>query len=1297
MKKISVLSVFLLFSGILFSTELKLTKNARNFEVTNCGEVYRINTALRGSWGSLLTFGKTDPDAVTLTLVTGAGAVHPQITPGDVKVEVDTPEKIVISATYKVAVAGKANFPEKNLNAVLRYTFINGMPGVSVVGRLNGLAEVSVKNFSVNAGKKYDTYSVDGGDPIKNPADWKLLKGVNRKDLKGIAAFKKDRRMFFYAPTNSVSNGGFFMSVITAWHKVILNAGEGRDFRFAVSLGGTKAQDEALTAFCKGESGIAKTAERKESLTALAHSPFSETDKKYSVVYLAVPPPCDGSFKGWEKVPVIAERGKSRGDIRPRYANNYLGAQDTSLVFKGGFDDKNLYVFVSVQDDIHKQEHSGGNCWSGDCIQLAFDTLMERKCTSNYIEIGMALANSGEKTYWCWHHPDRSKVGNLKNTGPWGVRRNGTRLEYEFALPLNFLKPFVKERGKLGFNLVAQDDDGKNGVDKWLPLTDGLGKGKEPKEYKDLQFHLETVPGAAAVGNTAKLFFDGDLILVDYPLEFGASTMIAAKDLPAVMEIRFSNGPVLKKNLTAGFNSFRFNVPAGKLKSGQQQITARIISEKSGVLSTVIQEKNAMDAPAMKERVSEVVRINQQLKKSVETVAKQGKDTVYLSSLTAMTDFFIQSINSEVYAKELFRRLGFAPPRKMMPVDYKQRFFLYDRALRNLDYLKKILREAQAKADAVLVGKTELFSVPSMPKKVRSVTRDGGIYLGDKEYFFIGPNTWGLHYRDLDLFAALGFNFFDIFQHQGAYVDSWEEPRILPIDDVDYRFNGRLVTRAEELGMYFYSRHYRGNMYFKPELDTLERERDHWSGVLRYQAASPSSLYVVTLYEGFHKSDDPAWLDREFQKHLQKEFGPVEKINRIFHTSYKRFEEIKAVHAVKNTALKYELFRAETALNFATVRKANKIKREIWGDRPFSTAYTLVNFQPWNPIEKGADYERLWKNFDYIGWDGGIGEFGSNYATMWSADELMFCDLARSVAPEKPVSNQEVHVIPDGFHGENDFNRVYLGIILPYFHGRNTGVLWHWTMDGANPYGEFFQERAVAFHAFSKAALDVRRLTQEIIPFRKQKSPVALYYSVPSLCDSGYIRQMTAVYEGLFFSSAYPVRFVTEEMAANGALKDYKLLIVPGSRRTPDKAAAAIAEFQKNGGNVLCFGKGSLSRNEYNNPPAADRGTLLKNCKFSSAVTAKEIFNECRKEMAKLNLLPGFEIKTSAGEVPFAVEYRSYTGKDGLRYFYVVNQNKTPVTLQMPSGKWLELFSGTKAGKTVRVPAAGIYFYREEK
>lgn len=274
MKTSFITTLLLCGASILAAADLKLTRNPQNIQVENCGETYRINTFLRGSWGNILTFGKSDPDGVSLTIALGNGAVHPQVKPSDVKVETNTPEKIVITATYQLAQNGKANFPEKSINAVLRYTFVNGVPGVSVVGRMNGLEEVLLKNFSVNAGKKYDTYSVNGGERIKNPADWKLLKGVDRKDLKGIAAFKTNRRMFFYAPTNSVSNGGFFMSVVTPWHKLTLKAGEGKDFRFAVSLGATKEQDETLVSFCKGEKNIELPGKEKESSTASVRSPF---------------------------------------------------------------------------------------------------------------------------------------------------------------------------------------------------------------------------------------------------------------------------------------------------------------------------------------------------------------------------------------------------------------------------------------------------------------------------------------------------------------------------------------------------------------------------------------------------------------------------------------------------------------------------------------------------------------------------------------------------------------------------------------------------------------------------------------------------------------------------------------------------------------------------------------------------------------------------------------------------------------------------------------------------------------
>ena len=279
MKKTLVLTMLACCAGLFATADLKLTANPKTLQVENNGDVYTFNTFIRGSWGKLLTFGKAAPDAVTLALRTGAGVVHPQAVPADIKVLTKTPEKIVILGSYKLAIAGKADLPEKNLSLVIRYTFIKGMPGFSAVGKLSTTTETPLQMFSVNAGSKYETFSVKGGAPQKNTADWKLLKGVNSKNPEGIAAFKKDRRMFFYAPLNSTSGGGFYIPVVTAWHKLTLKAGEGKDFRFAVSLGATKEQDETLVSFCKGEKNIELPGTEKESSTASVRSPFLKPTK----------------------------------------------------------------------------------------------------------------------------------------------------------------------------------------------------------------------------------------------------------------------------------------------------------------------------------------------------------------------------------------------------------------------------------------------------------------------------------------------------------------------------------------------------------------------------------------------------------------------------------------------------------------------------------------------------------------------------------------------------------------------------------------------------------------------------------------------------------------------------------------------------------------------------------------------------------------------------------------------------------------------------------------------------------
>lgn len=1273
-----------------------LTEQPGGMRILTGGETYSVNTAPDGTWknGELLRVGESSPERLSIALSAGGMSLQPVAVRENFRAEVNTPERIVISGSYRLADVHNPKNVFQPLEMTVRYEFAAGVPGVVVSGRISALVPAEVQSLTVSAGQGYSTYSLNGEKSLEHPRAWTpLIAAV--PEMKGqdyfLVAEKPGRRMFFYPPRNGTPNGGFYVPVVDRWKKRRLEPGDGWNFSLSLGLGGDAESDRILMDLCKaGAPPAASSAGPQKGEAPLG---IPESASALEAVYLSRPPRCDGSFSGWENVPVLARRGDALGDSRPRYAPNYSGKEDLSFVLKGGFDQQYLYLLVTVMDNIHQQDNDGMNCWSGDSIQIAFDPLCEKKLSPNYIEIGLAVTPAGKQSIWCWHHPEQNRVGDLSGFCRRGVRRGEGTLEYELALPLAFLRPFAPERGELGFNLVAWDADG-NGVEKWMGVTDGLDRGpKSPQEFKNLRFHLETVPNAVGE-NLPKLFIDGPLILADHAVEFSAGAIASAEELPAQLEIAFSGGPEFVRPLQAGFNSFRFTLAANSLAVGDRDVSAVIVRKgKRG--TPVAVKKTVVNAEAMENRIAAVEKLNDRLKADIQTLKEKKSDTAYLTARAAIADYFIKLTRKDVSAKQIYRKEVSGAPRKMIPVDDKQRLFIFDRAIRNFDYLKSMLNDALAEADAALSGRSTLFSVPPMPRNVRAQARNGGIYLGDREVFFVGPNTWGLHYRDLDLFAAAGFNFFDIFQYRGDFVEIREEPHLTPIDDADYRFNGRLATRAEELGLYFYSRHYEGTDRFNPQHGELIRERDHWSGIPRFLAKSPSHLYTVTLYETFAKSKDRKLLSGEFRRHLLKKFGTVAEINRVFHTDYSSIDDCSVSDAGRNPALKYELFRLHSALNLENLRKANAIKRGIWTDRPFSTAFTLVNFQPWNPLEQCADYENIWKEFDYIGWDGGVGEFGTGYATRWSADEIMFCDLARSISPDKPITNQEVHIIPDGYHGDNDFDRIYLAMVLPYLHGRNTGVLWYWTMDWYSLYGEFFSERANSFHAFSTAALDLRRLVEEMVPYRSRKTPVALFYSVPSFADSGYIGQMTDVYEGLFFAG-FPVRFVTEDMIASGALKDFRVLVTPDARRVSERVFPGISDFLDHGGRVLRFGAEALTRDEYGNPPASDRSAALAKCIGKKGGSAKEVFVDCCALLEELRLAPEIDLRSPDGKRIFALEYRSYIGNDGRKHFYAVNQNRHSVDVAMPPGEWEELIKGAPVGKILTLQPAGIRIFREK-
>ncbi len=111
-----------------------------------------------------------------------------------------------------------------------------------------------------------------------------------------------------------------------------------------------------------------------------------------------------------------------------------------------------------------------------------------------------------------------------------------------------------------------------------------------------------------------------------------------------------------------------------------------------------------------------------------------------------------------------------------------------------------------------------------------------------------------------------------------------------------------------------------------------------------------------------------------------------------------------------------------------------------------------------------------------------------------------------------------------------------------------------------------------------RSALDVRRLSEYIVPFHTQTEEVALLYShdsmlqlAPELRQSRNIPHVFAIkalHEGTVYLDA-PTRFVTEKQIEEGRLGDLKLLILPAVEYQNPTTQAAILEWVREGGTLV--------------------------------------------------------------------------------------------------------------------------------
>ncbi|MBO4631051.1 MAG: hypothetical protein J5858_03925, partial [Lentisphaeria bacterium] len=1153
--------------GTVFALDYKETPEGGEVEVS--GHRFTVNKKTFPAWGRCYSLTIDQDKNLRLSLYAkvedeiypnGVGQLVPSGTPAKISVQERSAHTLTLRAEYSLAPVGKKNAPEyAGLKMVYYYSFTDDLPGTVVTARLLAVNRNAViRSFHGSFGAGFTHYTTEAGERIEYPGkSWSIIKGNS------VTAERADgTKMFLTAKNRNPGRGFTWIGPASKWRKINLHPGEFAEIRGMIGFVEDEKNINTLKSFFQS---VSIPAENKP-----AAGPGKE------MIASPVTAGKDGFPTQWPADIVVR---KGTGWVRPDNTDTWNGDDNLSFTATAGFDENYLYIRADVTDSVFRQDNSAGRIWAGDCLQVAFDPLNEKSMSNNYILFGFTATD--KPTAWCWDHPNRkyrsSEVSEY-------CRVRGTRTKtgqiYEVAIPWKLLEPFSLDRGKMGFNLVLLDDDGF-GPKQWMGITDGIAGGKNPALYQPLYF---ANPEKIMLSNTKNpvplLRLDSDIVVGEVPLNFSVAEILPDKHAGAELVVSAGEKKFSEK-LKPGFNSFQYTLNPSELKPGMLKISAVVRKDGKELYSTG-NTVRIVTREAVEKMCQDTLSEAEKLKKAIELLKKNGKNTAYFTNRIALTEYFVRMVRLDNGRDSIFRRATTKSKYQHIPVTPEYRRFIYRRSIKNLDYCIRMLKEGVDEAEKIAAGKLPDRIVEPMPIRQRVEIRNGGLQINGKEMFFLGPNTWAVHYTQLKDIAGAGMNFFDINVQQTSRLPKDMKPFEEKFDpnNMNSKFNPITFDIAGDLGMYFMARQFSSFSYVQEQNQPGGYAKDEAANRKAWllQAKQPHLAYLITHKESFVLERNTARLEKNVREHLRKTFGTVEKMNAALGINYKSFDDFKASDRSKYPSLKYEVFRFERDENFKVLRAGNKAKRAFW-KRPTTSHFSTSHWTAWDTLQDSADFEALYEECDIPGYDAGVRLESQRYAASWEA-MFMLCDFSRSLFPDKPMANNETHNFPINCASDVSGDFIYNAQISEMLHGRNAAVMWTWEKDFHSPWGSYAFTRANCFHAASRAILDARRLAPEIAAFRSEKRQFAIFYSLPSFCDPGNYKRINDLYQGTFFHGVAP-GFITEKRLLQNAFPDCRLILIPDARRVSDAVFEALMKRAKAGTKVVRFGEKSLMYDEY--------------------------------------------------------------------------------------------------------------------
>jgi tetratricopeptide (TPR) repeat protein len=212
-------------------------------------------------------------------------------------------------------------------------------------------------------------------------------------------------------------------------------------------------------------------------------------------------PKLDGNLEDWKNA--AEQKFDSWRDIylsseqvpgAAAHKTAWKGASDLSVSFRGGYDDKNLYILLVVKDDTHKNEQAEAQLIDlGDSALLMFDANNDGGVAfrGEEFSLGGGLTKAGKPVGWRWVEHGKFLTGRTPiESGVFAARNDGEKTTtYQFALPLESLSLKAEPGKQFGFSFAVVDQDQDDGSpEKAVASSPGVLSPPEPRLFSKGEF-----------------------------------------------------------------------------------------------------------------------------------------------------------------------------------------------------------------------------------------------------------------------------------------------------------------------------------------------------------------------------------------------------------------------------------------------------------------------------------------------------------------------------------------------------------------------------------------------------------------------------------------------------------------------------------------------------------------------------------------------------------------------------------------------------------------------------------------